>query len=448
MLSLPNYRTRFFFVSFAVLIAFFCAESTINWVTDFLVPELTSFWGITFFVILAVVYGYACFFLLSFVTRITVEIRKKDAYINRIHTIIIITQAILSAIFAYILISIFISSQYYTAGLIAAAVVSQSLTVMISILFARSFFSWFKSDRTSVIVLLYGLSFAIGAFYTAAYESLQVDAMLKKDPIITPDSEVVYPSDEYEPGTLLDVLSDTYQYTNAASFILVLAATALLLYNYSKKLGRVKYWIIILLPLVYFLTTLLDTLGIYNPETDSELFYWYVYQSLNSTAGGILFGIAYWWVAKSIRQDSPVRSYMIIAAYGFVLYFITTQVSLYATSYPPFGLAAFSLLGLSSYLVFLGLYSSAVSLSQDNKLRSSIKKIAKVNSNLLGSIGTAQMEQEIQKTVNSMKDVVKEQEKELKEQTGIEANLEEDEMKNYLEEVMQEVGKARKPPST
>jgi hypothetical protein len=33
----------------------------------------------------------------------------------------------------------------------------------------------------------------------------------------------------------------------------------------------------------------------------------------------------------------------------------------------------------------------------------------------------------------------------LQEQSGIEANLEEDEMKNYLEEVMQEVGKSRKP---
>jgi hypothetical protein len=44
-----------------------------------------------------------------------------------------------------------------------------------------------------------------------------------------------------------------------------------------------------------------------------------------------------------------------------------------------------------------------------------------------------------------MKNVVEEQEKELEEQTGIEANLEEDEMKKYLEEVMQEVGKAKKP---
>jgi hypothetical protein len=104
-----------------------------------------------------------------------------------------------------------------------------------------------------------------------------------------------------------------------------------------------------------------------------------------------------------------------------------------------------SFLPLASYMIFMGLYSTAVSVSKDNQLRKSIKKYATENSNLLSSIGTAQMEQEIQKTVNSMKGIVQEQEKELEEQTGIEANLEEDEMKNYLEEVMQEVSKAKKP---
>jgi hypothetical protein len=445
MYTLSTYRRRIFFISYVILVVFLCIDSMLNWVTDLLVPQLTSYSGITFFVVLSIVYGYGWYFLLSFVSRTTREIREKNAHIKWIHFIIILSQVILSAILIYIIFSILTFSEYYTVSLIAATVVSESITVLVSIMFARSFFSWYRLNRNSVIVLLYGLSFAIGAFSIAEIEALEIDAMLKKSPIITPDSEVVFPSDEYEPGSILRLLSDTYQYSNAAAFVLVLAATALLLYNYIGRLGRVKYWTLILLPLVYFLSTLLDTLGVYNPETDLESLYWYLYQSLNSTAGGILFGIAYWWVARSIREDSPVRNYMMIAAYGFVLFFITTQVGLYATSYPPFGFAAFSLLGLSSYLVFLGVYSSALSVSQDNTLRRSIKKIAQENSNLLSSIGTAQMEQEIEKTVNGMKDVVQEQEKELEEQTGIEANLEEDEMKKYLEEVMQEVGKAKKP---
>jgi hypothetical protein len=57
----------------------------------------------------------------------------------------------------------------------------------------------------------------------------------------------------------------------------------------------------------------------------------------------------------------------------------------------------------------------------------------------------AYMDQEIQRTVKSMKGVVEQQEKELEEQTGIEASLGEDEMKNYLERFMQEVGKSKKP---
>ena len=98
-------------------------------------------------------------------------------------------------------------------------------------------------------------------------------------------------------------------------------------------------------------------------------------------------------------------------------------------------------------MILLGLYSSAVSVCLDNRLRGSVKRIARANSNLLGSIGTAQLEKEIQRTVNSMKNVVEEQEKEMEQESGIEANLEEDEMKKYLEEVMQEVGKVKKPLS-
>lgn len=447
MLSLPKTKIpNFFFISFVVLAAFLCADSMINWVTDLLVPQLTSSSGIIFFIVMAIIYGYGAYVILSYAADNTKEVREKNSYISKIHIIVIFTQVVLSAILVYMISSIIIYSEYYTLGLLVTTIITESVTVIISILFAKTFFSWYKSNRNAVIVLLYGLSFAIGALAIIEIESLEINALLKKEPVISPDTEVVFPSDEYEPGSFLRLFTDTYEYSNAAAFILVLAATALLLYNYSNRLGRVKYWTLILLPLVYYLSTLLDTLGVYNPETDSELLYWYLYQSLNSTAGGILFGIAYWQVARSVRRDSPVRNYLIIAAYGFVLYFITTQVGLLAASYPPFGFAAFAFLPLSFYLVFVGVYSSAISVSQDNKLRSSIRKLAKENSNLLGTIGTAQMEQEIQKTVNSMKDVVQEQEMELEEQSGIEANLEEDEMKKYLEEVMQEVGKARKPP--
>ena len=242
---------RLFFISFVVLVIFLCADSMINWVTDLLVPQLTSRSGIVFFIVLAFVYGYGSYFLLSFVTRNTREIREKNASIKKIHILVIASQIALSATLTYIIISIITSSKYYTASLIGASVISQFVTIFISVLFARTFFAWYKSNRNSIIVLIYGLSFAVNALTIAESSMLDIDAMLKKPPIITPDSEVVFPSDIYESGTLLRILSDNYQYSSAATFILVLTATALLLYNYIKRLGRAKYWILVLLPLLY-----------------------------------------------------------------------------------------------------------------------------------------------------------------------------------------------------
>ena len=413
-------------------------------VTDLLVPQLTSVWGIIFFIILVIIYGFGLYAILTFLRHNTREIREKNPQVKRVDAMIIISQVVLLALVFLILFTILIDSKYYTAYILTASLVSEPITVIISVLFAKTFFSWYRSNKSSIIVLLYGVSFAIAAFAIAEVTILDIAALIDKPPIIDSKSEVVFPSDVYEPGTAPRIASDTYRYAGIAAFIFVLAATALLLKSFSKKIGSVKYWILILLPLLYYFTTLLDNFGIYVPETDTEFLNWYLYSSLNSTAGGVLFGIAFWQVAKSIRQNHVVRTYMRIAAYGFILYFITNQVGLSAASYPPLGIAAFSLLGLSTYMVFLGVYSSAVSISQDIQLRKSIRKLAAGDKNLLSSIGTAYMDQEIQRTVKSMKGVVEQQEKELEEQTGIEANLEEDEMKNYLEQVMQEVGKSRK----
>ena len=81
---------------------------------------------------------------------------------------------------------------------------------------------------------------------------------------------------------------------------------------------------------------------------------------------------------------------------------------------------------LASYLFSLGFYFSAVSVSEDEKQRKSIRKFVMKESNLLDSIGTAQMEQEIEKTVLK---IAKEEQQVLTEQTGVEPSLTEDEVK-------------------
>jgi hypothetical protein len=54
--------------------------------------------------------------------------------------------------------------------------------------------------------------------------------------------------------TFYDILSSTgYNVTNIVSFILIWVSTVLLLYHYSSRVGKAKYWLIVSIPLLYFI---------------------------------------------------------------------------------------------------------------------------------------------------------------------------------------------------
>ena len=444
-INLKENNSRTVLIIFCVVMAFLIPDIMINYVSDFIVPMLISSWSIFFFVIICAVYSFGSYFILGFVSENSREIRAKDRYFNMIHLIVSIAQYLLVAIMIYIVLEILVTSSYHTVMLTAVTDITGFLTVSILCLCAQRFFSWFRSYKNSLVVLLYASSFALFAFGLFFISVNEFFLMSEKEPIRTPQSEVTFPSDYFEPGSFLANTFDTYQYTYTIAFVILMAGTALLLHHYSKKIGRIKFWLIISLPILYKVSTSLENFGLITLDTDTELFYYWLISSLSTSAGGILFGVAFWTAAKTIREDSVVRKYLIIAAFGFVLHFISNNLTLTAASYPPFGIATLIPLPLSAYMIFLGVYCSAISISQDIQLRQSIKKVATQDSNLLSSIGTAHMEQEIQRKIDRFKDVVQEEEKELEQKTGIEANIKEEDIKSILEEVLQEVSKTKKP---
>jgi hypothetical protein len=78
----------------------------------------------------------------------------------------------------------------------------------------------------------------------------------------------------------------------------------------------------------------------------------------------------------------------------------------------------------------------AISVSQDMTLRQSIRKSVMEQSKLLDSIGTAEMEREIQKQVLT---VARKTSAAMSENTGIDASMNEGEMKDYVELVIKEL---------
>lgn len=427
-----------------IVTAFLIADVILNYVAEFIEPFLISLPSIILFTIMVGICSFGAYFLLKFVREKSKSVVSKDPYLKVISTTVMVVQFLLIALVIFLLFEILFTSQYDTPLFVATALISEILALGLLGLFAQRFLSWFILNRQSTVVLIYGLSFAVAAFSLAVIVIYDVTYLPQKDPHITPQTGVVFPN-TLEPGSLLDILFSIYTFLNMISFGLLILGTAILLFHYSKKIGQVKFWVIILLPLVYFISSSVENLKIYAPTTDAQWFNWYLFSSLNSTAGGILFGVAFWTIGKTFNQNSVVKDYLKFAAFGFVLLFISTQASPSGAPYPPYGIITMTFLPLSSHMIFLGLYSTAISISQDIQLRQSIKKVATQDSNLLSSIGTAHMEQEIQRKIDRFKDVVQEEEKELEQKTGIEANIKEEDLKSILEEVLQEVGKTKKP---
>jgi hypothetical protein len=410
-------------------------------VARFLMQFNTSPAGMTLFIVISIGYIFGQFFLLRFMNSSSNAIKARSKLILNLHKAVSIVQWVLVGNIILLIIQMVLFSSYTILSLVFVAYVSNFMTAGLLFVFALRFFSWYKSGNHSLGILLYALAFIILAV-SEVFAGIGSGYLLwQKDYVITPASEVHFRS--FPEGSLLDVFFSSYSYVDYSSFLLTLIASALLLYHYSKKTRTPKMIIIIALPILGYTATILDALNIYDTDTNVNLFYYYIFQSLASISGGILFAFSFWFISKRL-PESPVKTFLRIAALGFILLYLSNHTDVNSATYPQYGINSLSLLPLASYFVLFGLYSSAMSLSQDITLRQHLRSIAKNDNNLLSSIGTAQMEREVNRAVGELKEVADEQEKEFAEKTGIETPVPESEIEDYLKQVIEEVARTRK----
>src|SRR5918999_685403 len=130
---------------------------------------------------------------------------------------------------------------------------------------------------------------------------------------------------------------------------------------------------------------------------------------------------------------------MIISGWGVLLIFATDQAVVQSLApYPPFGLVTNTALISGSYLTLLGIYNSARLVAVNINLRKSIYKHA-VESKLLGMIGRAEIDNELQNTVGKIL-----QDKGVTEiDTKMNLDLDAEELKKHLDLVIREVKKMK-----
>jgi hypothetical protein len=236
----------------------------------------------------------------------------------------------------------------------------------------------------------------------------------------------------------------SYIITTIISFILTWISTILLLYHYSHKFGKAKYWIIVSAPLIYFVSQFIPMFpNLFDYLLNQDPIFYSIVLTLiftwSKVVGGVFFGIGFWLVSKNLPHGSIIKDYVNICAYGFMFLFISNQaIILVIAPYPPFGLITTVYIALSSYLILVGIYSSVLSVSQDTRLRQQIRRYAKSELKLIDSIAIAQMEKEIQSRVLK---VTKEHQDLMLNETGVESSLTDEDVKVYLDQVIKEISK-------
>src|SRR5215211_1099569 len=458
--SVTGYGSRKFFVIISIVVSSLIIDISLSNISDII--SVSTSWGFSAFIAIAIVYAVGQYLILEFVKQKSKRIRMKSLHINTLSTIITIVQYVLVATIVFIILQIFMNSYYYTSMLTWSSSISYAIATVIIVILALELFSWYRSNR-NFILLLYGVSFIITSisivsslvFFTVILLGMPAKVISPLPSELTSEQEEFGHGPEqeefghgpdirkFDSSTTLGKVQAVFVTSHIMSFLLLWGSTAMLLHTYSKKLGKVKFWTIITIPIASFLsifvivTPFVMSYGSGNMDTIFEII---VVDALGYTlpavVSGILFGLPFWMIARSLRYSSTLKDYMIIAGSGFALFELATTGSVMLASYPPFGLASVSFVGLSSYPMLMGIYSAAISMSEDVKLRQAIRKSAVDESKLLVGIGSAQMEQKIEKKVIEM---AKDHSASMTERTGVQLSLTEHDMKQYLSTVLKEI---------
>lgn len=339
-----------------------------------------------------------------------------------------------------ILIIQIITEKTYTTWMLKSISYSSYLmgTIMLSIL-CYKLLSWFRKNN-SIILILYFLAMSIICVNSIVMiSSLEVQLSNKPDAV----SYTRTLAGGFAPGS--GIYKSMQEYLMIVSFSLMWVATSYLMKTYSDIRGLVRYWSIMIVSLIYFTGQLQPTVfGTYLSSISDALgdVGYTIFVGATKPIAGILFGIVFWSISRRIEKKTT-KEYLLVTGFGLMLLFASNQFAgLSLTPLPPFGVFTAAFFGLSCYLLFTGLYSSSVSVSHDLTLRRQARTYAN-QFILLDRIGTPEMKRQIESLVSRAMRDLKKKATALTEESGVSPSVDEENFKDYLKMVLDEVKKKK-----
>jgi hypothetical protein len=264
------------------------------------------------------------------------------------------------------------------------------------------FVQWFRYTR-SFSILIYAAVFGVSIFL-----------ILITLPLLTehfkPQPELIYPRDYTSLITGIIVSSREIgfiyglgNYVLPVMLISTWILTVLLLRPYIHRIGKKKFWLLVTIPLLYqLLTFMIRNANIVTDPAFIQIIYSQQVQfifEISYVVSGIFFAFAFLTVARKM-QRKIVKNYLIISSLGIITLFCSVEPGMpYYAAYPPFGLATLLFLGLSSYMLLVGMVGIGANVSRDMELRREIYRDIEVLSDIFKNTGMAEMQREMERKV-------------------------------------------------
>jgi hypothetical protein len=432
-----RFDNRKLLILMLVVIITIMVDSEVGIVADFIPAQLSSTAGIAVFLAIAIIFAVTQYLILAYIKQSNKDTEARALHLDVTHIIVSIAQYFLVGMLAFVILQILTAQQYNLTTLYVSHAISYGLWIVTLGLLARAFFSWYRRSNKNIMVLILTLSMIAYVVNGVTGLASNIDLLTQQRPVVTSTDVAYFP--EFSIASLGSQIGTATIIASSVAYVLTWIGSVKLLYPYIKKLGKIKFWTIMGAAMVYYLVSFpLFVLGYYTPSEDVDAMTNILIFSLGGIFTGIIFGAAFLSVARTLQKGTALRNHMIIAAYGLLVFYIAGSATAAQAAYPPYGLASVSITGLSCYLIYTGLYSSAVVVSQDTGLRRSIRRSVTEQSKLLHSLGKAHMEQELQSRVLT---VAKKLSDTMVKETGVEPSMTENEMKEYIEMVKNEIDK-------
>ena len=401
--------------------------------------DLSISTNILIFILFSVTFATTGLILLNSTKKSLTSGPKLSLIIKNSHGIIFTTVILMIAILLIIIFQITILNKYNVHTLSVSTYLTHVSALLFLFVLVYMFVGWFRSKK-NYITMLYMISFmmiSMNVIVSMIYLEYNFSRSYSVDRKPYPIYLYIIRQEVTAFGESLHTASDVLYFS---SFFSMWIATAALLKQYRKKVGRIKYYVLIAIPLIYYSFTFHGYFG----NIFSELVIQYpvafgvVYVltfSATKQVGALLFSTAFLAASTLVGKDR-VRKSLLTTAIGIAILFGSVEITtLQYRLFPPFGLVTEAFIPLGSYLLFIGIFTSATNIAREKDIREEFYKNAKSQLALLKTIGVSQMEKELIKKFRDAEKHTSSLEREKAEQEY----LDEENVKEIVREVLTEL---------